>query len=708
MFRGYKPNRKRTNFIIYITAVLGVILTFVAYLLINENEKEHLKFEFEKEVEPIISSIQYSLEEVIADVDQIVRFFESSTEVTRAQFKYFTERLIARKTSILALEWIPLVKHSEKELYETSAQKDGVDGFRFKEVVNGKRVSVSKRQTYFPVYYFEPYKENESAAGFDLGSNSTRLKALNRSRDSGLPVAIARIHLIQENEKKYNFMVLAPVYIKGKPIKTLSERRRNLRGFAVGIFRVDNLVTTVLGQHGEEKLVIQLLDLSASEDQRILYKNYFSNSPVIYSINKTFIFAGRRLSIKCSVTERDFNSYYSLFRTSHLAIGIGIIITVLVLLLLYKIFNKMESETKKKMSEVYEQQRAIMASMPALAYMKDSSLKYIVANEAFYKSLKTDSKEIAGKSDFDFFPEVEANDFSEEDQIIIKSGKPLLNHEEYQTNASGDRRFVLTTKISIRNSSGDIVGLVGTTLDISDRKKAEDDLLKKSIELEYSNKELESFAYVASHDLKAPLRAIDNLASWISDDLEDLMEDETKEHITLLRSRVERMDNLLNSLLAYSRVGRADAEISAVDINALIEEIVSMTNPPEGVSINTTMTMPTLNTFKAPLQQVFMNLIGNAVKHRNEQDINIEIFCEYNDGFYKFTVKDDGPGIPVEHQAKAFELFQTLRPRDEVEGSGMGLAIVKKTVENNGGIITIDSGEGPGVSFSFTWPKNIK
>ena len=189
------------------------------------------------------------------------------------------------------------------------------------------------------------------------------------------------------------------------------------------------------------------------------------------------------------------------------------------------------------------------------------------------------------------------------------------------------------------------------------------------------------------------------------------MNNKTKEHLDLLRSRVDRMENLLNSLLEYSRVGRVDSEADTVDLNVLISDILSMVSPPkESVTVNIQKELPVFITYKAALQQVFMNLIGNAIKHRGNININININISFADLglFYKFIIKDDGPGIPKEFHKKAFQLFQTLRPRDEVEGSGMGLAIVKKTIENNGGSIKLNSERDFGAEFIFTWPKKIK
>jgi len=160
MLRNVKSQKRNSIITLYCCAIIGVILSFIAYWAVNENEKMHFELEFEKKVEPIASYIQYFFKDIIADVDQVVSFFEHSSDITRAEFKSFTEGLISRKTSIQALEWVPVVRHSERKHYENLAEKDGLKGFSFIEIVDGKKVPESIRQTYFPVFYVEPYKGN--------------------------------------------------------------------------------------------------------------------------------------------------------------------------------------------------------------------------------------------------------------------------------------------------------------------------------------------------------------------------------------------------------------------------------------------------------------------------------------------------------------------------------------------------------------------
>jgi signal transduction histidine kinase len=223
-------------------------------------------------------------------------------------------------------------------------------------------------------------------------------------------------------------------------------------------------------------------------------------------------------------------------------------------------------------------------------------------------------------------------------------------------------------------------------------------------ELERSNADLEEFAYIASHDLKAPLRAISHLAEWIGEDIEATASAETLDNLRLLRSRVTRLQLLLDGLLAYSRVGRAQVEVEAVEVAALVEDVVALLAPPPGFTVACDSGMPRLRTHRTPLRVVLENLIGNALKHHDRAEGRISVAMRLADGVAEFRVSDDGPGIPARFHDRIFQIFQTLASRDDVEASGIGLAIVKKKVQGHGGRIRVESvPPARGASFVFTW-----
>lgn len=251
--------------------------------------------------------------------------------------------------------------------------------------------------------------------------------------------------------------------------------------------------------------------------------------------------------------------------------------------------------------------------------------------------------------------------------------------------------------------------------DITERKRleeartqAEERQLQLLAELEMTNKGLKDFAYIVSHDLKAPLRAITSLAEWLSADYSDKLDEEGKEQLALLLSRVKRMHNLIESILEYSRIGRMKENKQEIDLNTLIADVITMINPPEGIAIKVGDKLPTILCERTKTEQVFQNLLSNAVRYMDKPKGQITIGCSEETGYWKFYVADNGPGIEERYYEKIFQIFQTLKPRDEVESTGVGLSIVKKIVESQGGEIGVDSKVGVGTTFFFCLPKESK
>lgn len=243
--------------------------------------------------------------------------------------------------------------------------------------------------------------------------------------------------------------------------------------------------------------------------------------------------------------------------------------------------------------------------------------------------------------------------------------------------------------------------------DISERKQAEEQKAILMAELESANEELRSFAYVVSHDLKAPLRAIGALADWLSTDYLDKFDDEGREHMRLLVSRVHRMGNLIDGILQYSRVGRVREAPVEVKVDEVLRDVIDFIAPSPNVTITVENTLPSIVIEPTRIQQIFQNLLSNAIKYMDKPQCEIRIGCVAEGEHWRFSVSDNGPGIESRHFEKIFQLFQTLAPRDRVESTGVGLTLVKKIVEMYGGNIWVESTPGEGTTFFFTLPKTV-
>ncbi len=208
---------------------------------------------------------------------------------------------------------------------------------------------------------------------------------------------------------------------------------------------------------------------------------------------------------------------------------------------------------------------------------------------------------------------------------------------------------------------------------------------------------------MASHDLRAPLRAIDQLAQFIEEDAADALSEDSREDLGQLRKRVFRLEALLKSLLDYSRVGRDESVAVPIDVAAMAEEIVELYVPTDRFTVEITLNLPEIVAPRPAAELIIRNLLMNAVKHHDRERGWIRVSGERTGCTASIIVSDDGPGIPERYRQRVFEIFQTLKPRDDVEGSGMGLALVKKTMETMSGTVEILPNEGRGTSFKLTW-----
>ena len=331
-----------------------------------------------------------------------------------------------------------------------------------------------------------------------------------------------------------------------------------------------------------------------------------------------------------------------------------------------------------------------------------SPTHFLRINPAFTKTLGYSKEELLSRPFADFVhPDDKVTTNREVERL--ESGKITMNFENRYRHKEG--HYIWLSWAAFFDTDENLI--YSTARDITKQHHQEELLRQYNHALKARNQDLDDFAYSASHDLKAPLRAIDNLSAWIVEDAKDVLPEKSYTHLVQLRQRVNRMEALLDDLLQYSRAGRAEYETEEVDVKQLIQDILKTLDAPPGFTINIPTHLPVLRTHRIPLSQVFSNLIANALKHHDKEQGIVDISHKQDNELYYFSIRDDGPGIDPAFHGRIFQMFQTLKPRDEIEGSGMGLAIVQKLARNFGGDITVSSTPGKGATFEFSWPITI-
>lgn len=486
-------------------------------------------------------------------------------------------------------------------------------------------------------------------------------------------------------------------------------------------------------------------------------------------------------------------------------------------------------ERKKMEQEVIkysEQLEIILDNIPGLIFYKDMENRFIQVNQYLADAHQMTKEELKGKSMFDLYSEEEAQAYWADDLEVIKSGKPKLNIEEPWDTHKG-RAWLRTSRIPFENEEGEIIGIIGFSIDITERKKAEKSLQKseekyrsflenfqgiafrgfedfsvdlfsgnieeitgyteddfisgkmvyyqlihpedisrinsevtefisssrRTAEREYRiidkngklhwiqeyiqkfynearkmvcvygtlqditirkqaeenlliiNRELQDFASIVAHDLKAPLRNITNLVEWILRDSVKELSEEGKDNLNLIVKQTTHMNALVDGIYQYSKIDRIHKKITLINLNELLSDVIKILSPPRNIEISIQTELPVLAIDKTHIIQIFSNLLDNAVKFIDKPKGHITIKCEEKQNYWRFSVADNGPGIEERHFERIFQMFQTLCTWDESKGTGIGLAIVQKVVEMNGGIVWLESTLKEGSTFFFTLPK---
>jgi PAS domain S-box-containing protein len=377
---------------------------------------------------------------------------------------------------------------------------------------------------------------------------------------------------------------------------------------------------------------------------------------------------------------------------------------------LAKSFDRMISDLRKSQRDVIQQEKSrqreataavMIDTITESAVLLDRQGRVAAANDTVCKRYRVKPGKMIGSSIYDVLPKAVRKARKKKIENVFRTGHPVGFEDEYSGKIFNNNIY------PIFDDEGGVENVVMFGYDITPLKQIEKKLYMKTEELIRSNRDLEQFAYVASHDLQEPLRAVSSFSQLLSKRYNHKLDEDAQEFIDFIVGGSTRMQQLINDLLSFSRVSTRGKPSEETDTNSILgQTIVNLSTAiEENSAIITNDELPTVMVDGSQLIQVFQNLIGNAIKFKGEALPHVHVSASEKDGKWEFSIKDNGIGIEKEYFDKIFVIFQRLHGKDEYTGTGIGLAICKKIIERHGGDIWVESKPEGGSTFYFTIPK---
>ncbi|MDP1992381.1 MAG: CHASE domain-containing protein, partial [Syntrophales bacterium] len=482
----------------------GLLMSTIAFAIVHNWERQRLRVNFERAAEDRYAALKREVESNIEVLSSIKAFYLHAKVVTRAEFHNFTESFLLQHPGIQALEWIPRVPYSQRVEYEKAAKRDGFKDFQITEQLAQKKiVTAGKRSEYFPVYFVEPYKSNELVLGYDLTSNPLHKEALDRSRDTGGIAAIARITLVQEKKGQSGFLVFAPVYQKDMPAASTQARKDNIRGFAVGVFRVGDVVEKSLTYLNPEGIDYYLYDSSAQGKERFLYfhpartgqtKNLLRNEGSVpdgsLKITRTLKVADREWQILFVATP-DYIARGKTWQPWGILLA-GLLLTGLLAgflivearraeeltnsneLLSQEIAGHRKTEEELRLSE--ERFRHIFEEGPVGMVLVSPDYTIVTVNEVFCKLLGYTEQELTGQSVADITCEEDREKSREFAAQLFSGSIPMFCLEKRYVRKDGTILWANLTASAIHGKEGNVLYNLVIIEDLTEGRKTAEEI----------------------------------------------------------------------------------------------------------------------------------------------------------------------------------------------------------------------------------------
>ncbi|GAB4372117.1 MAG: hypothetical protein Kow00128_20610 [Deltaproteobacteria bacterium] len=746
--------RMRTRLAVLLPLAAAVSITALLFFQVRAGEQRRARLTFERQADHLVQSLRATLHAYLDDLSAIEGLFLASRQVDREEFSAFVRGMLLRHPGIQALEWIPRVPGDRRDRYRNRAREEGLPDFRISERgPDGRLVPAAPRGEYFPIYYLEPYGGNEAALGFDLASDPVRREALERARDTGAPVASARIPLVQEAGRQNGVLLFFPLYDGGVTPDTVPSRRTRLRGFVLGVIQVGDMVNGALSGADIRGIRYLLLDYSAPSGERLLHSgdpgrgrpagtapDMSREEPPHGLFSQTLVeFAGRRWVMQFLPADERAEELAP--REARRVLTGGLLFSCLLGTFLLAMAGRsalVERVVRERTADLSEANRELARGMEERRRiheaLQESEGRHRAIVDTAVDGIVTIDEEGIVRS---FNPAAERIFGYEAAEVIGRNVRMLQpepyrsRHDEYLRNylRTGEKKIIgIGQEVTGLRRDGTsfpldlavsevIVGrrrlFTGIIRDITDRKRVETELRAAKEEAESASRAKTEFLASMSHEIRTPMNAILGMAELLH---ETPLSPEQREHVRILRSAGENLLALINDILDISKLeaGHLELERIGFDLREVLEktcEILALRAHHKGLELACRLTEDApvrLVGDPLRLRQVLVNLIGNAIKFTDRGEVVVEVRSAGPAGPEEpvellFSVSDTGIGIPADKREVIFEQFTQVDASTtrQYGGTGLGLNISQRIVNAMGGTIRVESEPGRGSTFSF-------
>jgi len=713
--------------------VCTFFLAILLFLFASRWEQRDIKNRFENESRDVADQIEYNLQKSLNFVWFIEDFIQTANQVTHQNFHQFVGSAVARFSVVQAVSWVTMISEENRLGFEKGIQNEGFPGFEIKELTDHQLVRAASRKAYAPIVYIEPPEGNGLALGLDVNSEPVRSETLAIAKQTGEMTASSRLVLVQDlhsDTLDYAILLATPIYKQvGSGIKDLNSE--NLKGFILTVFRVKDIVRR--DSIKDSDLIVQVFDitLGSQPNQELLYSNSKKDEPGGLKWSKSINFASRKWRIDVVLPESALikNKTWQ----SWIVLTAGFFFTGLLGLLTYGITGRaalienLYDELHKRFSDNEKRLQTILYTMIDGIVTFDISNRVLSLNKSGEKMFgyKKEVEEMRGLSIKQlfttafqpFFDELQVRTFNEDKSDVVCVDKPCEGKKS--TGETFNAELSLSTFAIEKRRI-----FVALIRDVTESKEAQNQINAMVFALEESNRELEQFTYLTSHDLKAPLinlkgflieleKSHQKLGSIFAEKITpDTHENtiiqtcmqEIHEYIQYIHNAVHTLEILTNGILQLSRLGHKVLQFENVHTQDLVENILATyQNVIKQKNIQISVgDLPDVTADFLSLQQIFGNIIDNAIKYLDpSRPGKITISGSREASITRFEISDNGIGLNETDQKRLFTLFYRGVNKN-IPGEGVGMAFVRTLVRRQGGTITCESTFGKGATFTFT------